>query len=112
MGSCPAIAESGQTRQIGTDRTPAVLRRALSRFIQKEAAMRQVKIFKSLESDAGKLEQEVNDWIRQSGADVVSVTGNIAPQTVAAGTKTSGLGASSFPPSDLVLIVLYEARGG
>jgi len=73
--------------------------------------MRQVKLFKSLESDVAGLEQEVNAWIRQSGARVVSVTGNIAPQTITSGSTASGLGQSSFPPSDLVLVVLYEAPG-
>lgn len=73
--------------------------------------MRQVKIFKGLESDVTRLEEEVNDWIRQSRANVVSLTGNISPQTISSGAKASGLGQGSFPPSDLVLIVLYEAPG-
>ena len=70
--------------------------------------MRQVKIFKSLENDLTSLEKEVNAWIRQSGAEVVSVTGNIAPQTISSGSKASGLGQSAFPPSDVVVVVLYE----
>ena len=73
--------------------------------------MRLVKIFKGLESDVGRLEEEVNAWIRQSRAKVVFVTGNISPQTTGSGAKASGLGQGSFPPSDVVLIVLYEATG-
>lgn len=73
--------------------------------------MRQVKIFKSLENDLTSLEKEVNAWIRQSGAKVVSVTGNIAPQTVTAESKGRGVGRSYYPASDVVLVVLYETAG-
>lgn len=40
--------------------------------------MRQVKIFKGLESDVTKLEEEVNAWIHQTRSKVVFVTGNIS----------------------------------
>ena len=71
--------------------------------------MQQVKIFKSLESDVRALEKEVNEWISQSGAKVISVTGNIAPQSESPGTTARGIGRSCYPPSDVVLIVLYDA---
>jgi len=61
-----------------------------------------------VESDVGSLENEVNAWIRQCGVRVVSVTGNIAPQSEASGPSASGLGQGRFVPSDVVLIVLYE----
>ena len=70
--------------------------------------MQQVKIFKGVESDLTALEQEVNGWLRQSGARVVSVTGNIAPQTVTPESKGGGVGRSYYPPSDVILIFLYE----
>ncbi len=70
--------------------------------------MQQVKIFKAMESDVDSLENEVNAWIRESGAQVVSVTGNIAPQSEASGSSVSGLSQGRFAPSDVVLIVLYE----
>ena len=70
--------------------------------------MQQVKIFKSLESDVKTLEKEVNEWIRQSGARIVSITGNIAPQSESPGSTARGIGQSCYPPSDLVLVVLYE----
>jgi hypothetical protein len=73
--------------------------------------MQQVKIFKGVESDASKLEAQVNAWIRQSGAKVLSITGNIAPQTTQPGSKAGGLGQSAFAPSDLVVVLLYEAPG-
>ncbi len=70
--------------------------------------MQQVKLFKGLESDVTTLEGEVNAWIRQSGARVVSITGNIAPQSTKPGATAGGLGQGQFSPSDVVLIVLYE----
>ena len=73
--------------------------------------MRLVKVFKGVESDVSALEREVNAWIRQTGAEVVTVSGNIAPQTVAPGSKSGGLSQSGFAPSDVVIVVLYEAPG-
>ncbi len=70
--------------------------------------MQQVKIFKGLESDIGALEKEANAWIRQSGAQVVSITGNIAPQSQPPSGKPGGLSQGTYPPSDVVLILLYE----
>jgi hypothetical protein len=71
--------------------------------------MQQVKLLKSLESDLSGLESEVNAWIRQSRAKVLSITGNIAPQSEKSGPVSGGLGRSPFAPSDVILIVLYEA---
>ena len=71
--------------------------------------MRQVKIFKGIEVDVAKLEAQINAWIRESGAQVVSITGNIAAQTTGSHSSSSGLGGSPFPPSDVIVIVLYEA---
>ena len=70
--------------------------------------MQQVKLFKGVESDITALEGEVNAWIRQSGARVVSITGNIAPQSAKAGAAAGGLGKGQFSASDVILIVLYE----
>ena len=69
--------------------------------------MQQVKIFKNVETNLGELEEEVNTWISRSGARIVSLTGNIAPQSDSSGAK-GGLSNSAFPPSDVVIIVLYE----
>jgi hypothetical protein len=71
--------------------------------------VQQVKIFKGIESDVVGLEKEINTWIHQSRSRVVSITGNIAPQTEM--ENASGLGKSRFPPSDIVIIVLYETGG-
>jgi len=69
--------------------------------------MQQVKIFKGVENDLAGLEAEVNAWIRQSGARVVSLTGNIAPQSPSS-RAGGGLTQGTFAPSDVVLVVLYE----
>ncbi len=70
--------------------------------------MQQVKIFKSIESDVGAMEAEVNEWIAQSGARVVSITGNIAPQSERVGPSGDSMGQTRFVPSDVVLFVFYE----
>jgi len=69
--------------------------------------VQQIKIFKGIESDVSGLEKKINAWLRESGARVVSITGNIAPQTEMENAG-GGLGRSRFPPSDVVVIVLYE----
>jgi hypothetical protein len=71
--------------------------------------MQQVKLFKGVENQIDRLEAEVNAWIRKTGAKVVSVTGNVAPQTVAGEGKSAGLTQSDFATSDVLLVVLYEA---
>ena len=65
--------------------------------------MQQVKIFKSIESELGPLEEEINEWISTTGARIISITGNIAAQSASSG----GLG-DTFSASDVLLCVLYE----
>jgi hypothetical protein len=69
--------------------------------------MQQIKIFKGVENDLTALERDVNRWLVESGADVNSMFGNISPQTSAGGIAT-GLSKSDFPPSDVLLVILYE----
>lgn len=64
--------------------------------------MRKVKFFKSVESELNNLEAEINDWLADSGCELVSITGNIAPQTGVA------LAAGTFAASDIFVIVVYE----
>ena len=65
--------------------------------------MQQVKIFKSIESEIGTLEKDINAWINEAGAKNLQISGNIAPQTEAA----PGMG--SFSSSDILVTILYEA---
>lgn len=73
--------------------------------------MQQIRLFKGVESELGALESAVNDWIRQSGARIIQITGNIAPQSINPRSGSEGLTQSSFSPSDVILIILYEAAG-
>lgn len=64
--------------------------------------MQKVKLFKSIESELGALESEVNRWLAESNAKIISISGNIAPQA----PKSSHVGA--FSASDVLLIILYD----
>lgn len=68
--------------------------------------MRQVKFFKSVESELLELENEINSWIADEGVDLVSITGNIAPQT----TSGASGGLGTFSASDVLVIVVYESK--
>lgn len=63
--------------------------------------MRQVKIFKSIENELWNMEKEINTWAQETGANIIQVTGNIAPQT-------SSSTSHGFSSSDVLVIVLYE----
>lgn len=68
--------------------------------------MQQIKIFKGIESELNELESRVNAWIKQSGARIANVFGNIAPQSAGhAGTL-----GHSVTASDVLLVVLYELK--
>lgn len=70
--------------------------------------MQQVKLFKGVENGLGTLEAEVNEWIRDSSVRVIHISGNIAPQTIPPRSTGGGLTQSSFSPSDVILVILYE----
>lgn len=78
--------------------------------------MQQIKLFVGREDHTRDLEAEVNHWIVESGATILSISGNIAPQSVLP-TKGGGGGANlsatgthtrRFAPSDILVIVTYE----
>ena len=66
--------------------------------------MQKIKIFKNIESELVTLEEEINEWLSESGAKVIQMTGNIAPQTPA----NTGMGGSSFSSSDVLILIIYE----
>ena len=68
--------------------------------------MQQIRIFKSIESEVTDLERQINGWIQESGARVIHMFGNIAPQTVI--SETAAASGRAFSPSDIMIIVLYE----
>lgn len=69
--------------------------------------MQRVKFFKALEVETDSLEARVNQWLEASKAKVLSISGNIAPQSEGNAGRTSGLG-SAGNASDVLLIILYE----
>ena len=66
--------------------------------------MQKIKIFKNIESEIALLEEEINEWLTESGARVVQMTGNIAPQT----PSNTGMGGSSFSSSDVLVLIVYD----
>lgn len=64
--------------------------------------MQQVKIFKTVENELSNLETEINNWLASSKARILSITGNIAPQTV------PNPGETRLSHSDVLFVVLYE----
>lgn len=73
--------------------------------------MQKVKIFKSIESELTSMEDEINGWLAESGATLVSLTGNIAPQSLSNNGAT-GMGMGVFSASDVLIIVVYEDGNG
>jgi hypothetical protein len=65
--------------------------------------MQQVKLFKGTETELEDLQESINTWIKQHGTKVISITGNIAPQT-----GHGGGSLNTFATSDVLVVILYE----
>lgn len=74
--------------------------------------MHQVKIFKGIENNLSTLEEAINTWLVESQAEVEQIFGNIAPQTPSSKPSATGLTQGEFPPSDVIVIVLYKRPPG
>ncbi len=76
--------------------------------------MQQVKIFTGLEGATEELCGEINNWIRETGAKILQISGNIAPQSIGSSGTAPGLqGAGAMAgrlPSDILVIVLYTVE--
>lgn len=72
--------------------------------------MKKVKFFKGIENELNALENEITEWLIESGADILSVTGNIAPQSGEGGGGGGLMGQTSFASSDVLVVILYEDR--
>jgi hypothetical protein len=68
--------------------------------------VRKVKLFKGVENELTELEAEINQFLESSGVELISVSGNISPQTH---LPTS---PDTFSTSDVLIILTYEASGG
>lgn len=69
--------------------------------------MKKIKFFKGIENELNALEEEITEWLTQTGAEIISINGNIAPQG-GDGGSSSMMGQTSFSSSDVLVIVLYE----
>lgn len=74
-----------------------------------ESHVQQIKIFKGVESELELLEKTVNDWIRDTSANVLTVAGNIAPQSESLGSSGRTSSNMRYAPSDVILIITYAA---
>ncbi len=70
--------------------------------------MQRVKLFKGTEGHIMELEQDINRWAEATGARLLQVTGNIAPQSPSRGDGAPASGQAGFAPSDVLVTVLYE----
>ncbi len=70
--------------------------------------MQQIKVFIGIEGEQSVLEREVNTWIEQNKVKVVSIRGNIAPQTLARQEPPASSSGRTFRPSDLFILIVYE----
>jgi hypothetical protein len=69
--------------------------------------MHQIKIFKGIENDVVGLEKQINSWLEQTGAKVISISGNIAPQSPPPDEALKTIAQNPWAPSDLLVIVHY-----
>jgi hypothetical protein len=76
--------------------------------LQPNIPVYQIKLFKGKEDEAANLEQEVNTWLGDNRVKVLQIIGNVAPQTLSADAVRNVLTRTNHPPSDLLVIVLYE----
>jgi hypothetical protein len=68
--------------------------------------MSKVKIFLSVESEYTEMERDINHWLETTKPKIISIQGNIAPQTPSSG----GMIKDTFGSSDLFVIILYESE--
>ena len=73
--------------------------------------MQKVKIFKTVESEVTELEKDINAWLEETGAQIVHISGNIAPQTPSASSKPMAIGGTHFSSSDVLVVIVYETAG-
>ena len=71
--------------------------------------MQRVKIFKGLECEVERLEQQINEWAESEGAKILQVNSSIASQSYNPAAKSgSSLQGNIGVSSDILITVLYE----
>lgn len=93
---CTAFSRSGRN---------SIARMARSLYLSE---MHQIKIFKGIENEAAGLEKQINTWLAGEAIRVISISGNIAPQSPPPEDKAGSINQSPWAPSDLLVIVHYE----
>lgn len=66
--------------------------------------MAKVKLFKGVEQELAALEADINHWAESTRAKILSICGNIAPQS----GSGHQIGSTSFGGSDILVIITYE----
>lgn len=71
--------------------------------------MQRVKLFKGLECEVERLEQQINEWAESEGAKILQVNSSIASQSYNPAAKSgSSLQGNINVSSDILITVLYE----
>ena len=71
--------------------------------------MQRVKLFKGLECEVERLEQQINEWAESEGAKILQVNSSIASQSYNPTSKSgSSLQGNIGVSSDILITVLYE----
>ena len=71
--------------------------------------MQRVKLFKGLECEVERLEQQINEWAESEGAMILQVDSSIASQSYNPTAKSgSSLQRNIGVSSDILITVLYE----
>jgi len=71
--------------------------------------MQRVKLFKGLECEVERLEQQINEWAESEGAKILQVYSSIASQSYNPTAKSgSSLQGNIGVSSDILITVLYE----
>jgi hypothetical protein len=92
----------------GGGRTMRLITRSTDQPSNRTMPVHQIKIFKGLEDDTTTIEHDVNNWLSESKVRVIQIIGNVAPQTLATEAVKNTLSRTNHPPSDVMLVVLYE----
>lgn len=71
--------------------------------------MQRVKLFKGLECEVERLEQQINEWAESEGAKILQVNSSIASQSYNPAAKSgSSLQGNIGVSSDILITILYE----
>ena len=71
--------------------------------------MQRVKLFKGLECELDRLEQQINDWAESEGVKILQINSSIASQSYnPSGKSGSSLQGNIGVSSDVLITVLYE----